>query len=756
MGKYIMTPFPQGGIPIPKRRGVSPRFLVAIAPRNDKLRWSRTFNWVLLFVAFAVCAASEAWAIPRFTEVKNAYAKSDALLLDRHGKVIHELRVNEKGRRLDWAALKDISPALQQAVIQSEDRHFYGHRGVDWRAVGAAAFGKVFSGKKRGASTITMQLAAQLDRRLKPQEAKRSLRQKWSQMKAAQEVEHTWTKEEILEAYLNLIIFRGELQGVTTASRGLFGKAPSGLTDAESLILASLIRAPNASAATVAQRASWLARTMKRDAATAEIKLLASDRLTGLYAIKPSASLAPHVARQLLKEGKKEVVSTLDGALQGYAAEVLETHLRALRHQSVADGAVLAVDNQTGEILAYVANTGASASASYVDGIVAKRQAGSSIKPFLYEVVLEKKIITAATILDDNPLFIPTVGGIYAPQNYDNLFRGPVSVRESLASSINIPAVRTLMLIGPDVLVERLRKLGFENLEEGDYYGLSLALGSLDVSLRELVNAYRTLANEGQWSDLTITFNKKHRDKIHVMDKRAVYIISQILSDRESRGMTFGFENPLATKYWSAVKTGTSKDMRDNWCIGYSRLYTVGVWVGNFSGESMRNVTGVAGAAPVWLEVMNYLHRHRSSPKPQPPDGVVAKRIAFQPFQGKAVDEWFIAGTEPATGIISQAATAAKVKPKIVYPLNGTIIALDPDIPEENHLVIFEAGESGIAYSWQLNGAALPGAGHLLRWKPERGRHSLSIVGDDGTTLDSIAFEVRGQAALAADGSEIK
>jgi penicillin-binding protein 1C len=712
-------------------------------------------KWTLLFAAVAVFAASEACAIPRFEDVKNAYAKSDALLLDRHGEVIHELRVNAKGRRLGWAVLKDVSPALQRAVIQSEDRQFYGHRGVDWRAVGAAVANRILSEKGRGASTITMQLAAQLDPRVKPRGAKRSFRQKWRQMEVARRVEQTWSKEEILEAYLNLIVFRGELQGITAAARGLFGKMPSGLTDSESLILASLIRAPNAPAAAVAHRAGLLAGSMGLEAATTEVITLTADKLTGLYAIKPSAALSPHVARKLLTEGKGEVVSTLDGALQRFAAEVLEGRLRGLRHQNVEDGVVLVVDNQTGEILAYVANTGSSSSAAHVDGIIAKRQAGSALKPFLYEAVLEKKIITAATLLDDSPLFIPTDGGIYAPQNYDNIFRGPVSVRESLASSLNIPAVRTLMLIGPDVLVERLRRLGFGGLEEGDHYGLSLALGSVDVSLLELVNAYRTLANEGLWSELTLRFDKKRGHKVCVMDPKAVFIVSHILSDRESRGMTFGFENPLATKYWSAVKTGTSKDMRDNWCVGYSSRYTVGVWVGNFSGGSMRNVTGIAGAAPVWLEIMNYLHGSRPSLTPQPPDGVVAKRIAFQPFQGKAIEEWFIAGTEPAKETISLAAAGTKVRPKIVYPLNETVIALDPDIPDANQRVIFEAVESGIAYAWRLDGNSLPGAGHLVRWKPEKGRHRLSLIGDDHAILDSIEFEVRGQTAHAGGSSAV-
>ena len=167
-----------------------------------------------------------------------------------------------------------------------------------------------------------------------------------------------------------------------------------------------------------------------------------------------------------------------------------------------------------------------------------------------------------------------------------------------------------------------------KNLTRGGYYGLSLALGTADVSLYELVNAYRTLADNGRWSELKINPDKKNVKK-QILKKEAVFIISDILSDRTARSLTFGFENPLATRFWTAVKTGTSKDMRDNWCIGYSQRYTVGVWVGNFNGEPMWNVSGITGAAPIWLEVMNYLHRSTPSKSPQPPGRSYIKKDCF-------------------------------------------------------------------------------------------------------------------------------
>src|SRR5690606_31209387 len=225
----------------------------------------------------------------------------------------------------------------------------------------------------------------------------------------------------------------------------------------------------------------------------------------------------------------------------------------------------------------------------YVVGVMACRQAGSTLKPFLYAAAFEQKLITPATLLDDAPTEIPVVGGTYRPSNYDNVFRGPVTARVALASSLNVPAVQVLTALGEEEFVRRLRALGFTRLRNAEYYGPALALGSADIRLYDLVNAYRTLANQGIWSPVGMEPSPVAR--LHdpsarpVFTPESTFLVSQILSDRESRSATFSLESPLSTPFWSAVKTGTSKDMRDNWCVGFSSEYTVGVWVGNFTGE---------------------------------------------------------------------------------------------------------------------------------------------------------------------------
>jgi len=674
--------------------------------------------------------------VPEFKDVQRSYRKSDAILLDRHGEVIHELRVDFHGRRLDWEPIGDISPALIRAVICSEDRRFYQHHGVDWKAISAALMGNVFSLHKRGASTITMQIASLLDTGLRPKGSRRTVLQKWRQIRTAQEIEKKWRKEEIIEAYLNLLSFRGELVGISAASRGLFGKEPWGLNDAESLVLAALIRSPNAPVDKVIRRACKLAASEGSALSCKDIERLARERLGKPYSIRQRCSLAPHVARALLKEDSAEVVSTLDAGLQRFASELLRYYVVDLRGQNVRDGAVLVVDSPTGEVLAYVANTGRKSSAPYVDGIQARRQAGSTLKPFLYGLAFERHLLTTASLLEDKPLDVPTPQGIYSPGNYDNYFRGMVTARVALASSLNIPAVRTLSLIGVDSFIRKLKELGFNELRDGEFYGLSLALGTADVSLWELVNAYRTFANGGVWSEATLILNGTNL-KRRVFSKEVAFIVSSILSDREARSSTFSLENPLSTRFWTAVKTGTSKDMMDNWCVGYSERYTVGVWIGNFSGEPMWNVTGMTGAAPIWFEVMNYLHMENTSKPPIPLAGVVSKNVLFS-GSGTAKKEFFIRGVEPE--VIKRSTAVAPLE--ILYPPPDAIIAVDPDIPSRLQKLFFESASEKAGLCWMLDGV-LVGHGNVFPWFPERGSHTLALLDSDENFLDEMTFQVR-------------
>ncbi len=683
-------------------------------------------------------------AVPAFADMRARHRASDAVLLDRHRMPLHWLRVDPQHRRTAWVQLDRISPRLLDTVVQLEDRRFRRHGGVDFLALAGAAAHAASGGRLRGGSTLSMQVAALLEPRLRPRGGGRSLRQKWAQMRAAWVLEAAWTKDQILEAYLNLASFRGEIDGVGAASRMLLGKAPQGLDSADALLLASLLAGPNHPAAAVASRACSLARRLTFDVACARLTERANHALAPGARLAAPVSLAPHVAHQLLDASAIEQTTTLDAELQGEVLVLLQRQLAALASQNVHDGAALVVDNALGEVLAYVGNAWPRASRQYVDGVRAARQAGSALKPLLYELAIERRLLTAASLLDDSPLALTTPSGLYVPQNYDRRFQGLVSLRRSLAGSLNIPAVRALLVLGPDEFLERLRRLGFTGLREsGDYYGYALALGSTEATLWQLVGAYRALANGGRTSPLTLRPGLTPASE-SVMDPRATFVIADILADRASREIAFGADGPLATSFWSAVKTGMSKNMRDNWCVGFTDRYTVGVWVGNFDGSPMWDVSGLSGAAPVWSGIVSWLHRERPGTPPRPPSGLVRRSIRFAAGREAAREEWFIAGTETSR---VEARSAFVEQPHIVYPGRDSVLVIDPDIPADRERVLFRMAPPRKGLRWVLNDRTL-GGDPTLAWAPEPGRHRLRLVEAGGRLVDEIAFEVGGQPSL--------
>jgi len=705
----------------------------------------RAWGWhlvVCLLAAFLAAPAHAAATFPIFQQVKATWHSSETRLLDRHGELLQEYRRDLNRRQTDWTALDDVSPALIAAVLRAEDKRFFDHAGIDWLAAGKAALGNWLNEKPRGASTLTMQLAALLDARYRAQAGRRDLSEKWRQMQAAKQLELVWSKSEILEAYLNLAPFRGELSGIDAAARALFDKRPAGLSGPESLLLAALIRAPNAKPVEVAKRVCALADDLPGFPDCAALKTLTLNTLSGRYPIMEAANLAPHLARRLLGEPSpvarsgpgRDIHTTLDGNLQRHVRETLDRQLAHLAGREVNDAAALVLDNASGEVLAYVSASGRDSGSPESDGIRASRQAGSTLKPFLYGLALERRLLTTASPLEDSPLSYATAGGQYAPENYDHVHRGLVSVRVALAGSLNIPAVRTLKLVGLEPFAARLARFGFSGLiEDADYYGYAIALGSLDVTLEELTNAYRALANGGVLTPLRFTPAARKPAGRRAQSREASFLIGDILSDRQARATTFGLENPLATRFWTAVKTGTSKDMRDNWCIGYSARYTVGVWIGNFSGTAMHDVSGISGAAPAWAAIMQRLHAALPSPPPPPPKGLVLARFASPSEPPR--QEWFLAGSEPAGGRWLAAAPPAE----IVDPDDGAILALDPDLPTERQRLTPRARHAPPGAWWQVDDSRLQTAD----WPLVRGRHAIVLKDAAGRVLDQASFEVR-------------
>ena len=681
-------------------------------------------------------SAGAAQALPSFAEVKAAHRPSDLTLVDRHGTPIQTVRVDKAVRRLAWTPIAEMSPALLTAIALSEDKRFWEHGGVDWQAVATSAWGNLWNTRTRGASTLTMQLAGVIDEGLARPGGGRSIGQKLGQAVTATQLERAWKKSEILEAYLNSVPYRGEIVGIEALAQTLFAKHPSGLDAHEAAIAAALVRSPNAKAGDVAERACGVLRLQRLDCVG--VKGLAESALLRRGAMPLGEQIAPHFARRAIDPaGAPAQASPLDARLQRFAAAQLRRQLAELAARNVEDGAVVVLDNASGEVLAWVGSSGDLSGAAEVDGVLARRQPGSTLKPFVYELAFEKRLITPATLIDDSPAQIATGAGLYLPQNYDHAWKGFVSARTALGASLNVPAVRVGAMVGTDALHARLNALGLALPESAGWYGASLALGSADVSLLALTNAYRTLANGGRHAPVALVPGNA-APPVRVADAAATYLVTDILADNNARVRTFGWASPLVTRGFAAVKTGTSKDMRDNWCVGFTDRYTIGVWVGNASGAAMHDVSGVSGAAPVWQSIVAYLHAGAPSRPPERPAGVVAQRVAFDSQREPARDEHFLAGSERALQRATGEVRAGQ-RYGIASPRDGSIFAIDPDIPPAAQRITFE-GERG---TWRLDGHRI-GAGERLRWAPWPGRHRLDLVDASGQTLQSVAFEVRG------------
>jgi penicillin-binding protein 1C len=547
-------------------------------------------------------------------------------LTDRNGVLLREVRADD-GCRSRFVGLHEIGEHAQRAMIAAEDKRFFWHPGVDPLAI-ARAMGQAVLNRRvvSGASTLTQQLA----RTVVPRP--RTLLGKIGEMVMAVRIEMSLSKREILEQYMNRAPFGPGLRGIEAASRYYFGKSARDLSLGEAVLLAGMPRRPSAydpskrTGPAERRRHRVLERMVAMGTVTREkADLAAAEPIAILKA--GSGAGAPHFVRAVMsgaidqRSGRldrpSEVVTTLDAQLQREAEILARSTVSTLSLRHVTSAAVVVLDNRTGEILAYVGSPDISDAAALGenDGVRAKRQPGSTLKPFVYGLAMEKIAFTAATVLPDVDLHIVEDGADYHPQNYDGHFHGPVRLREALANSYNVPAVWTASRLGPPEVLGRLRALGFSSLDkDASYYGPAIALGDGEVTLLEITNAYAALARGG--ARLPVRAVRALResggavrsipvaDATPTVDPAAAAVITDILGDRHARQASFGERSVLELPFPVAVKTGTSKGFRDNFAVGYTSDVTVGVWVGNFDGSPMQGVSGVAGAGPLFRDVM--------------------------------------------------------------------------------------------------------------------------------------------------------
>lgn len=534
--------------------------------------------------------------------------------------------------------LEQVSPHFIDAILAAEDGQFYHHGALEMRAIARSLLQAIKARRIiSGASTITMQLARMLEPAPRTLPAK--IREIWLSWRLAAGM----SKDEILQAYINRLPMGGNIYGVEAAARIYFGMPAAELNVAQASVLAGLPNNPNylnpydyweASK----RRQKYVLNRMVEDEyitpnqaerAYAE-EILLKSRRQGIIA-------APHflfwLANQLPNGHPHQVKTTIDRSLQQFVEAQVQQVVHSLAPHNVHQATALVIDNHSGEVLAYVGSPDyfLETQLGRNDGVQALRQPGSTLKPFLYELALENRLIHPNTILADVPTHYPIPGArLYSPVDYTETFTGPVRIRVALANSLNVPAVRVLEKVGVSTFLEHLHQLGFDNLQESaDYYGLGLVLGSGEVSLWELARAYFILANQGKVKPLITTLSDSQFSvsNSQLSNPKTWALITDMLSDRHARAQGFGVDSVLNLPFPTAVKTGTSSNFRDTWTVGFTTDYTVATWVGNFDGEPMRKVPGVMGAAPLWHRIILHLHQDKEPAKFTPPAGMVQRPV---------------------------------------------------------------------------------------------------------------------------------
>lgn len=696
--------------------------------------------------------------------------------MDQHGRTLRSEPANDGAWRQPLSE-QDVPQSVVSCTWAAEDARFPRHPGVDPLAVARAAW--QWARHRRivsGASTITQQ-------RVKLGHPRpRTLRTKVIEAVLALRLEREWDKPRILRSYLSRIDYGNNAEGLAAAARHYFGKAPRDLSWAEAALLAGLPQAPSRLNPRLhPQRAKarqewilgrcvalgWLDADTARKARAEPIHLAPARR--------PWA--APHfveVARA--RAGSRAagpVVTTLDLGLQEACEAIVRQRLATLRERHARDAALVVLENTTGEAWAWVGSPDWSRPADgQVDGVLARRSPGSALKPFAYLRAFEDGA-TAADVVPDVPMRTATDTGVFEPRNYDGRWRGPVSLREALAGSLNIPAVHVLQRIGgPQRMLHVLRDLGMDTVSaDARRHGLGVVLGDVEVRLVDLANAYATLARGGRWLPWRVLPNRSPdaREARVVARPDACWLVADILSDPLARAGQFGLHSPLAMPVRMACKTGTSTGFRDNWAFGFNPRFTVGVWAGNFDGSPMADVSGVTGAAPILADVVVELDR-RFGPMPwfDEPPGVHRARV--EPWTGRTPrlsgigrEEAFLHGTGPAreteqdrddqgrvllgseyaewlanpdARVAHRASLAATIaRPVITSPVNDARYLLDADAaPGSQRLVL--RGHGGA--SWTSPTLGIQRVGDTFEAALVEGTHRIALSGPGGTTETSI------------------
>jgi 1A family penicillin-binding protein len=616
----------------------------------------------IFVISTAVSFAAETYTqltrdLPSTAQLATRDVFQTTKIYDRNGELLDELYDQTGGRRT-LVPLSDVSPWLVDATLAAEDVNFYDNPGVDPYSIARAVWLNFTSkGVVSGASTITQQLVR--NTLMPPEEAQRqTLLRKFKEAVLAYRVGDMYPKDSILEMYLNEVYYGNLSYGVSAAAETYFGKAPRDLTLAEASLLAGLPQSPSAydprlHLEEARERQRYVLDQMVKHNMVSEVEAVQAWE-QGITLVDPPTEeiKAPHwvfyvrdlieqkYGPRLLYRGGLQVYTSLDLTLQAKLEEVAQNNKPNLLLRDGHNTAIVAIDPKTGEILAMVGSMDFNDPSidGQVNVAVSLRQPGSSIKPVVYLTAFEKAGFSSATVLQDVARCFPAGQGQppYCPVDYDNKWRGAVSLRNALGNSLNIPAVETLERIGVPAAVEMANRLGIVSLTDPNRYGLAFTLGGAEVKPLELTQAYATFANQGRRvPPVAITKLVDGHGRVleeakptpgeQVVDPRYVYMLTDIMTDNNARLITYGPNSMLKLSRPVAVKTGTTDNHRDTWTVGFTPNLVIGVWVGNTDGHPMREVLSSMSAGKIWHEAMEESFKLLELPVEdfQRPDGLV-------------------------------------------------------------------------------------------------------------------------------------
>ncbi len=612
----------------------------------------RSHSLAICGVVVFVVAMAIVWWLPIPAELQRPPIGT-LTLLDCRGREIAELATPEARAQFP-VTLKKMGPWLPRVTVALEDRRFYEHRGIDWHAIAAACTRNLRSRHLlSGASTITQQLV-----KLATGRERRSWSKKLYEAIIAWKLEHRWTKERILAEYLNRSSYGNRRIGPEAAARAYFDKPARDLTLSEAVFLSGLPQAPTRFNPWrhPDQASRKYSRSLARLVALGVItrdqqSLLASP--PKIARIEPPR-LAPHFVDAVVARTpglRGTVTATLDLDLQTTIERLVHSHLSALNRHDIRQAAVVVVENATGAIRAMVGSE--DYAVSQINGATEPRSCGSILKPFVYLDAIDKRQLTAASLLPDTPDAIRDEYADYDPQNYNHHYLGPVRLREALACSLNVPAVFALSRLGARPAFYQLQKWGFDFPQGLADYGAGFVLGNAETRLVDLAAAYAGLARGGTAMRAKFLAGE-HQPVTRIASKEATAIVTDILCDNDARQKSFGPRSPLAFEQRIAAKTGTSSGFRDTWTVGFDKEHTVAVWAGNFDGRPMRDMFAVRAATPLWAAVIQELLRRDQPVDPAEENERLVRReickgtgLIPSRFSPAKLNELFLAGTEP-------------------------------------------------------------------------------------------------------------